>query len=71
MPLRSTLTLKGDWSVAASPRLNGEIHVGRDQGDIYATDVGSIDPRTLGFGITMLEAVAQFVNDAATARRST
>ena len=68
MPLRSTLTLKGDWSVAASPRLNGEIHVGRDQGDLYATNVASIDPRTLGFGITMLEGVAQFVNDATTAR---
>ncbi len=40
----------------------------RDQGDLYATNVASIDPRTLGFGITMLEGVAQFVNDATTAR---
>ena len=68
MPLRSTLTLKGDWSVVASPRLNGAIHIGRDQGDLYATSSASIDAATPGFGITMLEAVAQFVDDATTVR---
>ncbi len=55
MPVRSTLTLKGDWSVVASPRLNGAIHVGRDQGDLYATSSTAIDSPTQGFGITMLE----------------
>ena len=67
MPLRSTLTLKGDWSVVASPRLNGTIHVGRDQGDLYAMNTASIDPATQGFGITTLEVVAQFTDDATTA----
>ncbi len=64
MPLRSTLTLKGDWSVAASPRLNGAIHVDRDQGDLYAVNTTALDSVSLGFGITMLEAVAQFSDDA-------
>jgi translocation and assembly module TamB len=64
MPLRSTLTLKGDWSVVASPRLNGAIHVGRDQGDLYAVNTTSIEPVSLGFGITTLDAVAQFIDDA-------
>ncbi len=68
MPLHSTLTLKGDWSVVASPRLNGAIHIGRDQGDLYATSSASIDPGTQGFGITLFEAVAQFVDDATTVR---
>jgi translocation and assembly module TamB len=64
MPLRSTLTLKGDWSVAASPRLNGAIHVARDQGDLYAVNTATIDRVSLGFGITALDAVAQFSDDA-------
>jgi translocation and assembly module TamB len=64
MPLRSTLTLKGDWSVVASPRLNGAIHVDRDQGDLYAVNTTAIDPVSLGFGITMLEAAAQFNDDS-------
>jgi translocation and assembly module TamB len=64
MPLRSTLTLKGDWSVAASPRLNGAIHVARDQGDLYAVNTTTIDRVSLGFGITSLDAVAQFSDDA-------
>ncbi len=68
MPLRSTLTLKGDWAVVASPRLNGAIHVARDQGDLYATNTASSDPVTLGFDITTLEAIVQFNDDATTAR---
>jgi translocation and assembly module TamB len=64
LPLRSTLTLKGDWSVVASPRLNGAIHVDRDQGDLYAVNTTAIDPVSLGIGITMLEAAAQFDDDS-------
>lgn len=66
MPLRSTMTLKGDWSVVASPRLNGTIHVGREQGDLYAVNNSAIDPVSLGFGIAALDAVAQFNDDATT-----
>ena len=34
-PLASTLVIAGDWSVAATPLLNGVVHVRRERGDLY------------------------------------
>jgi translocation and assembly module TamB len=67
LPMRSTLTLKGDWSVAAAPRLDGTINVARDGGDIYATDANIVDP-VRALGISVLEVSARFAGDAVSAR---
>ncbi len=67
LPMRSTLTLKGDWSVAAAPRLDGTINVARDGGDIYATDANIVDP-VRALGISVLEVSVRFAGDAVSAR---
>jgi translocation and assembly module TamB len=66
LPVRSTLTLKGDWLVAATPRLDGTINVARDGGDIYATDPDTVDPMR-ALGISALEVSARFAGDAVSA----
>ncbi len=69
LPLRSTLTLKGDWSVAATPRLDGTLHVARDGGDVYATDADTVDPAR-ALGIAALDLSARFAADSVDARAS-
>lgn len=66
LTVRSTLTLKGDWSVAASPRLDGTIHVARDAGDVFASSAETTDPAR-GLGISVFDASARFAADAVSA----
>ncbi|MEP6943192.1 MAG: translocation/assembly module TamB domain-containing protein, partial [Betaproteobacteria bacterium] len=69
LPVRATLTLKGDWSVAATPRLDGTVHVARDDGDVYATDADTVDPAR-AIGIAALDLSARFAGDGVDARAS-
>ena len=68
-PLASTLVIAGDWSVAATPQLNGTVHVRRERGDLFGTEGTGETPNSLALGITTLEAQARFQDDnvAATA----
>jgi translocation and assembly module TamB len=68
-PLASTLVIAGDWSVAATPLLNGVVHVRRERGDLFGTESLTAAPDGLSLGITALEAEARFQDDnvAATA----
>lgn len=66
LTVRSTLTLKGDWSVAASPRLDGTVHIARDAGDVFASSVETTDPAR-GLGISVFDASARFVADSVSA----
>ncbi|HEX7326915.1 MAG TPA: translocation/assembly module TamB domain-containing protein, partial [Casimicrobiaceae bacterium] len=67
LSFESTLKVGGDWSIAASPRLNGSFHLHREDGDIYA-DVPAngattgTTPRALG--ITRLDIAGTFTDDA-------
>ena len=63
-PFTSTLVVGGDWSVAAAPRLNGEVNVRRERGDWYGTDSASLDAANLALGITDLAVSARFADDA-------
>ena len=69
-PLASTLVIAGDWSVAATPLLNGVVHVRRERGDLFGTESLTAAPDGLALGITTLEAEARFQDDnvAATAK---
>jgi translocation and assembly module TamB len=66
-PLASTLVIAGDWSVAATPQLNGVVHVRRERGDLFGTEslAAASDGRPLG--ITVLEAQARFQDDSVAA----
>ncbi len=66
-PLTSTLVIAGDWSVAATPQLNGVIHVRREHGDLFGTESLSAAPDGLALGITVLEAQARFQDDSVAA----
>jgi translocation and assembly module TamB len=56
--VRSTLVLAGDWSLVATPRLNGTVRLRRESGDI---DVLS-DP-VFPLGLEQLEVEARIVDD--------
>jgi translocation and assembly module TamB len=66
-PLATTLAIGGDWSLAATPHLNGSIHIARERGDIYGTESLTLDPGQLALGITTLELDARFADDAVNA----
>ena len=62
-PLSTTLVIAGDWSVAATPQLNGIVHVRRERGDLFGTEGTGAAPNSLALGITTLEAQARFQDD--------
>jgi len=64
LPLASTLELNGDWSVAATPRLNGSLTLRRAQGDLFLLDESIVAPADRAFLITALDVAAQFRDDA-------
>ncbi len=64
LPFASTLTLGGEWALAASPRLNGSLAVRRERGDWFATESETLDPTELALGITQLDLSARVVEDA-------
>jgi translocation and assembly module TamB len=64
LPFVSTLTLGGEWSLSAAPRLNGTLEVRRESGDLWLVREAAVNPADLAVGITTLEAGARFVDDA-------
>ena len=61
----STLLVGGDWSIVASPRMNGVLRVRREAGDLASKDITG-----LSLGLTAFDAEARFSNDALTAMLS-
>jgi translocation and assembly module TamB len=70
LPLESTLRLAGQWSLEATPKLNGTIVIRRERGDIYAVEHDGPIREEIGFGLTEFVTEARFTDDAlaATAR---
>ena len=64
LPMHSTLTLGGNWSLAAAPRLTGTVSVHREQGDLWMVRSGNDAAANLAAGITELEVSAQVKDDA-------
>src|SRR6185437_8415656 len=54
LPLASTLTLQGEWSLAASPRINGTLAIRNQRGDLHASDPESPSPADFALGIRKL-----------------
>jgi len=63
LPFTSTLTLSGEWKIAATPHLNGTVVVRRQGGDIAIAQGADAD-RPFAVGISALEARARFDDDA-------
>ena len=70
LPLESTLRLAGQWSLEATPKLNGTIVIRRERGDLYAVEHDGPIREEIGFGLTEFVTEARFTDDAlaATAR---
>jgi translocation and assembly module TamB len=69
LPLGSTLTLGGQWNIAAAPRLNGTFAIARDGGDLFGQEaLDDESALSLGFGITELSLTGDLENDALDAR---
>ena len=68
LPMRSTLTLGGEWSLAAAPRLTGTVSIHREQGDLWLARADAGASAGLAAGITELDASAQLKDDALRAR---
>ena len=69
LPVGSTVTLGGEWSLAASPHLNGSLAVRREAGDVFLARSATPDA-TVAAGITAFETVARFTDDAVDATAS-
>ncbi|MEO8304147.1 MAG: translocation/assembly module TamB domain-containing protein [Betaproteobacteria bacterium] len=64
LPFASTLTVAGDWSIAAAPRLNGTVTLRRERGDLFFGPDAAIDADNRAFRITIVELNARFTEDA-------
>ena len=64
LPMHSTLTFGGEWSLAATPRLNGTVAVRREQGDLWLVRERDASTADTTAGITVLEASARARDDA-------
>lgn len=64
LPFVSTVTLAGDWSLAAAPRLNGSVTVRREQGDLLFGSETGLDPGDRAFRVTAASLSARFADDA-------
>jgi len=67
LPFASTVTIGGDWSIAATPRLSGTFSVRREAGDWYGGESTTLGPAALALGITELAVSGRFADDALTA----
>jgi len=63
LPMRSTLTFGGEWSLAATPKLNGTAVVRREQGDLWLVRENDAGTTNAAAGITELEATAHARDD--------
>ena len=64
LPFRSTLLLGGEWSLAATPRLDGTFAVRRESGDWFGSDSPALAQKDVALGITTLELTGRFTDDA-------
>jgi translocation and assembly module TamB len=64
LPLASTLTFGCDWSLAATPALNGSLTIHRERGDIMLSTDAVAESSDRAFHVTALELSAQFHDDA-------
>jgi len=74
LPFHSTLVVGGQWTLAASPQLNGVFTLARERGDWYAAPETTLETSEIALGISTFDVDARFTDDAlaATARfRST
>ena len=64
LPVASTLVIGGEWTIAATPRLNGRFTLQRERGDIIADAAsnGTTEPHPLG--ISALTLAGTFSDDA-------
>ncbi len=69
LPFGSTVTLGGEWSLAAAPRLTGNLTVRREAGDVFFAR-GAAPETRIAAGITALTAVARFTDGAIDATAS-
>jgi len=68
LPMRSTLTLAGEWDVVAAPTLSGTLAVRRQDGDLYAGRNNATDERgEIALGVSQLDVKAKLADDALTA----
>jgi translocation and assembly module TamB len=68
LPFASTLSLNGNWSIAALPHLSGTFAVRRAGGDVYAIQSDPARAPDLGLGIETLEVVGTLHDDALDAK---
>ena len=64
LPLVSTLTLSGNWAMAATPRLAGTFAIRRESGDIFGVQAGGTTSSSLAFGIETLTLSGKLADDA-------
>jgi translocation and assembly module TamB len=64
LPFASTITLGGEWSLAAAPRLSGMVAVRRQSGDLWLAPDATPGGTTPAAGVTALEATVRFEDDA-------
>lgn len=68
LPLVSTLTLSGNWAIAATPRLNGTFAIRRESGDVFGVQTGGASSPSLAFGVETLQLTGTLVDDALDAK---
>ncbi len=64
LPFASTVTLGGDWSLAATPRLSGTVTLHRESGDLRLAPTATTGTQSSAAGITTLAIAARFSDDA-------
>jgi len=63
LPTRATLTLGGEWALAATPRLEGTLGIRRETGDLWVVREGAGGAADTPVGVTLLEATARAHDD--------
>ena len=69
LPFGATVTLGGEWALAAAPRLTGHLTLRREAGDVFFARGAAAETR-IAAGITVLTAVARFTDGAIDATAS-
>ncbi|HVN34531.1 MAG TPA: translocation/assembly module TamB domain-containing protein, partial [Casimicrobiaceae bacterium] len=70
LPFVSTVTLGGEWSLAAAPTLNGSVAIRREQGDlVFGADTG-LSAADRALRVSSAELTARFADDALAASAS-